>query len=172
MQNAILPTDMPEQPAKWERSAMWRGNDKQLADLLSSSSYDWFEANAEKYNWTFAGYVPDFPFKGNVRFQGRMSPLAYFLSLKKTQTNIIWKPLTANPFNDAKSNIALLEATMAGGVCVTNYAGKAGWETALPDFPEEKEVAAAFHIAREEIVKNYNILEVTERRFQSIVNLV
>lgn len=172
MQNAILPGDMPEHPAKWTAAAMWRGHDKQIADLMTRYAVDWFAENNRKYNWTFAGYVPDYPFAGNVRFQGKMSPLAYFLSLKKNQTNIMWKPLTANPFNDAKSNIALLEAAMAGGVCVTNYAGKPGWETALADFPAEAAAMAQFYIAREEIVKNFNLLEVTERRFQSIMDLI
>lgn len=172
MQNAILPSDMPERPAKWTASAMWRGHEKQVADLLSRSSYDWFEKNREKYKWTFAGYVPDFPFKGDVRFQAKMQPLAYFLSLKKSETNIVWKPMTENPFNDAKSNIALLEAAMAGGVCVTNYAGKRGWETAFADFPEEAAATAQFYIAREEIEENFNLREVTERRFQSIIELV
>lgn len=172
MPNAILPSDMPEHPAAWAASAMWRGHEKQVADLLHWETLDWFLKNSEKYKWTFAGYVPNFPFRGDVRFQAKMSPLAYFLSLKKHQTNIMWKPLTVNPFNDAKSNIALLEAAMAGGVCVTNYAGKPGWETALSDFPEEAQAINQFYAAREEIVKNYNLLEVTRRRFESIMDLV
>ena len=173
MPNAILPEDLPDDPTPWNRLAMWRGHEKQVADLLSRSAADWFERNSDKYKWTFAGYVPDFPFKGEVSFQAKMSPLAYFLSLKKGQTNIMWKPLTDNVFNDGKSNIALLEAAMAGGVCVTNYAGKPGWETALPDFPTDPdEVFAQFHKSRNVILQEYNLLEVTRRRFESIVDLI
>ena len=172
MPNAILESDMPEHPAKWTNSAMWRGNDKQVGDLYRPEIVDWFRRNADKYDWTFAGYVPDYPFSGNVRFQSRMQPLAYFLSLKKNKVNLMWKPLVENPFNDAKSNIAALEAAMAGGVCVTNYAGKDGWEMALPDFVGEAEAAAQFYIAREIILEKYNLEKVTERRFQSILNLI
>ena len=172
MQNAILPGDMPEHPAKWTASAMWRGNDKQVGDLYRPETVAWFAANQEKYKWTFSGYVPDYPFKGEIRFQKRQHPLAYFLGLKKSRINVMWKPLSVNEFNDGKSNIALLEAAMAGGCCVTNYAGRLGWETALPEFPDEAAALAQFYIAREEIVKNYNLREVTERRFQSIINLL
>lgn len=172
MPNAILESDMPEHPAKWTGSAMWRGNNKQVGDLYRPEIVDWFRRNADKYGWTFAGYVPDYPFSGNVRFQGRMQPLPYFLSLKKSRVNLMWKPLAENPFNDAKSNIAALEAAMAGGVCVTNYAGKAEWEMALPDFVGESEAAAQFYIAREIILEKYNLEKVTERRFQSILNLI
>ena len=173
MQNAVLPSDLPEDSAEWAGLAMWRGNDKQVADLLSLDSVKWFESVADKYKWTFAGYVPNFPFKGDVRFQGRMHPLAYFLSLKKAKTNIMWKPLTANPFNDAKSNISWIEATMAGGVCVTNYAGKPGWEFCFSDFPEDAGlVKEAWATSKAAILESYNLLKVTERRFQSIMDLI
>lgn len=171
MPNAIAPYDMPEHPAKWTGSAMWRGNDKQVGDLYRPEVVEWFRRNADKYEWTFAGYVPDYPFV-NVRFQKRLQPLAYFLSLKSSRFNLMWKPLAENPFNDAKSNIAALEAAMAGGVCVTNYAGKAGWEMALPDFVGEAEAAAQFYIARETILENYNLETITAKRFESIIKLI
>lgn len=173
MPNAIHPYELPDDPAKWTGSAMWRGNDKQVGDLYRPEIVEWFSSNADKYDWTFAGYVPDYPFSGNVRFQKRLQPLAYFLGLKSNRANIMWKPLTANPFNDAKSNIAWIEATMAGGVCVTNYAGKAGWECALPEFTTDyDEIVAVWEKSKDRILTNYNLETITEKRFQSILDLV
>lgn len=173
MPNAVLPEDLPEKPAEWSAAAMWRGNDKQVSDLLHRDAVEWFERNNDKYNWTFAGYVPDYPFKGNVTFQAKMSPLAYFLSLKKKQTNFMWKPLTVNAFNDCKSNIAWIEATMAGGVCVTNYAGKDGWQCALPDFTDDPElVRNTWELSKEVILEHYNLLKVNEARFESILKVL
>lgn len=172
VQNAIYPNDMPFAPMEWKGLAAWRGSATQVADICNEIAKAKYLEVREKYTWIFAGYAPDLPHAQNVRFQRGVSPLAYFLNLKQGLANVFWKPLQENLFNDAKSNIAMLEAAMSGGVCVTNYAGKPGWEFALSEFPDEKETREHFYNVRQAIVENYNLFDVTEKRFKSIVNAV
>jgi len=174
MQNAVLPEQLPEHPMPYKGIAAWRGNDRQVADILDGVARTAYWEAREKYEqWIFFGYFPDLPHFKNAKFVPGVDPLVYFLSLQNDFANVLWKPLQQNLFNDSKSNIAWIEATMSGGVCVTNYAGKPGWEFALADFPtDEATVHGQFYLSREHILKHYNLLEVTERRFKSITELV
>lgn len=174
MPNAILPSELPDEPLPYKGVAAWRGNDKQIADILSDEAKAWYETAKDLYSqWIFAGYFPDLPHGANATFQRRLDPLAYFLSLKNGLANVFWKPLQVNQFNDNKSNIAWIEATMSGAVCVTNYAGRNGWQCAFAEFPTNPElIAEAWAASKEHILKNYNLLDVTEKRFQSMMNLI
>lgn len=172
--NAVLPGQLPAAPMPYKGIACWRGNDKQSYDIHADFARAWYKEWADKYaQWIFAGYFPDLPHGNNAKFRKGLAPLAYFLSLKQGLANVFWKPLAPCPFNDAKSNIAWIEATMAGGVCVTNYAGKEGWECALSEFPTEPElIQVAWSVSKAHILKNYNLLEVNRLRFESIVRLI
>jgi len=174
MQNAIMPEQLPDAPLPYKGIAAWRGNSSQVSDILSEAARAGYAEARDKYErWIFAGYFPDFSHAENVKFIAGVDPLTYFLSLKNGMANVFWKPLTPNLFNDAKSNIAWIEATMSGGVCVTNYAGNPGWDACFSFFPTDPElIAAQWAISRDRIVENYNLLKVNERRFQSILNLV
>ncbi len=81
---------------------------------------------------------------------------------------MIWKPLQKTQFNASKSNIAWIEATMAGGVCTTNFWERKEWANALSFFPDEDEVQEAWERSRDSIVDNYNLREVNKRRFETI----
>lgn len=174
MQNAILPEELPDAPLPWKSTACWRGNDKQVADVLSDHARYWYDAAKDKYDhWLFAGYLPPLPHGPNARFVPGKDVLSYFLSLRQGMANVFWKPLQENLFNDSKSNIAWLEATMSGGVCVTNYSGKPGWEFAMPHFPTDpEEVEIEWNLSKSAIIENYNLLKVNERRLGSIMRLV
>lgn len=176
MQNAILASELPKEPTEWKGKgiACWRGFNNQVADVLSDRARKWYAENIDRFDrWQFAGYLPDLPHGANVQFLRKTDPLSYFMNLQRTGANVIWKPLKECKFNDAKSNIAWIEATMIGACCVTNYAGKEGWEFALPDFPETPEHAnLAWLLSVEEIERRYNLLEVNERRFNSILKVL
>jgi hypothetical protein len=81
----------------------------------------------------------------------------------------MWKPLLPSVFNDGKSNIAWLEATMGGGACVTNYAGKSGWETCLPDFDfTESVIHDAWRASCEKILNDHNLYDQARVRYDSL----
>lgn len=179
MPNAILPEELPDAPTPWKSIAAWRGNDKQVADVASDFAKYWYAESQDKYDtWVFKGYLPALPHGPNVRFEPKEDVLSYFLNLRRGFANVLWKPLEENLFNDSKSNIAWIEATMSGAVCVTNYAGganpaKDGWEYALQDFPTDpEEVADVWAASRDHILEKYNLEEITRRRYKSICRLV
>lgn len=178
MQNAILPGDMPDAPAEWKGSGVvcWRGFNNQVGDILSDEAKEWYLKWRDVFNeWQFAGYFPELPHGKNVRYIPKVSPLAYFMNLQRTGANIIWKPLKKSLFNDAKSNIAWLEATMAGAVCVTNYAAidSECWSFAMDDFETKPGIIGeVWKASKKEIIKNYNLIEVNERRMLSILRLL
>lgn len=175
MQNAILPEELPEKPLEWKSVAAWRGNNAQVSDITADFAKKWYSSWADKYNrWVFAGFFPDLAHcDGVAKFIEGRTPIAYFLGLKNGFANVIWKPMQENVFNNGKSNIALIEAAMSGAVCVTNYAGKPGWECALPEFTTDPdEIAHTWARAKADILQNYNLREVTQRRFESICSLV
>jgi hypothetical protein len=85
----------------------------------------------------------------------------------------MWKPLQDNQFNDSKSNIAWIEATLAGAVCVTNYAHKPGWEWAIDHFTDNTDfIASQWAASKEAIIKHFNLLTVNEVRYNHILKVL
>jgi hypothetical protein len=86
--------------------------------------------------------------------------------------NAIWKPLTDCAFNDHKSNINLLVATIGGGYCITNYAGRPGWEFASSEVLPYPEACELWRAAKDDIIKRYNLADTARMRAESIFRLV
>lgn len=172
--NAILPEELPENPSPDNGLACWRGKDHQIHDLITVGAEQYEEIKDKAKRWMFWGYFPPLDHAGNAFLRGyERDTHQYFQALPKAGINVMWKPLIDCLFNDAKSNIAWIEATMAGGVCLTNYAGKPGWGLATAEWPESYEAACElWRESCEEIKMNYNLHEVSERRYLSIKNLV
>jgi hypothetical protein len=103
----------------------WRGSDTHDIDLIYYMN-DILDLHA-KHKFNYIGYIPKdvgitFP---DVEYTGPMNLLDYHAHLTTTRK---WKAfyvcLHSNMFNFAKSNIAWLEATLAGALCIA------------PDWPE------------------------------------
>ena len=180
--NAILPTDLPDSPAPDRNRWAWRGSSVHLEDVMAHAEwYNRIKPQPQEFAWI--GWVPPLDHLPNARFLPYESDVeTYFTSLRRQQYNVIWKPLVDNPFNRAKSNIAWLEATMGGGVCVTNFAPDepipkpAGWEFCIRemyslDWEKEKAVET-WRKSRATILENYNLHTVNELRFNDIKSLV
>lgn len=135
--NAIYASDLPKEPAPDRGHWMWRGRDIQKEDVYLAGAETYEQIKHRVANWTFWGCLPSLDHLPNIRvLEYEDDVQGYFVKLKAARFNGVWKPLVDNQFNDAKSNIAWIEATMGGGVCLTNYAGKLGWEFAMKDFPD------------------------------------
>jgi len=172
--NAVLPGNLPDKPAPYKGIACWRGSTAQFSDITAPFAQEWYKNWRDKYErWRFWGYWPNLEHGKNVDFVDYDGVLDFFASLGSTGANVFWKPLEENKFNDAKSSIAWMEATMAGGVCVTNYAGKEGWEMALSEFTTEPEtIESIWRQSKDWILEHYNLLEVNRKRFESIVRMI
>lgn len=171
--NAILPSDLPDEPAPDNGLWCWRGKDIQIHDLMTVGAAQYEQIKTMADRWVFWGYLPPLNHGPNAVLQAYEKDLeSYFRMLKKSRINGVWKPLFPCLFNDAKSNIAWLEATMSGGICLTNYAGKPGWECALSEFPDYDTACQAWQLGRDHALAHYNLENTARQRAESIFNLV
>jgi hypothetical protein len=170
--NAVLPGDLPNGPAPDRGVWTWRGRAAQIHDLIGAG-WDWYEEIKEKPKlWVFLGFDPPLRHAVNTDSVRHISdPQEYFEKWKALGANGVWKPIINHPFNDHKSNIAWIEATIAGGVCLTNYAGKPGWELATDEFPDYKTACELWEKSKAEILENYNLIKTAQLRAQSMLQI-
>lgn len=169
--NAVLPKDLPDKPSKYTGFVCWRGSIVQREDIEAPESVELFNRHKDSFaRWLFWGWYP-----GRLRAKntigGRYVALEQYMNgIKHQGINIMWKPLQNNAFNDSKSNIAWIEATMAGAICVTNYAIKPGWEWAIDDFTTNEDlIASQWAASKKAILKHYDLRKVNEIRYQHIL---
>jgi hypothetical protein len=172
--NAILPEDLPKEPAPDRGRWMWRGKDIQKEDVYLAGAETYEQIKSKATQWTFWGCLPSLDHGQNIRLLEYSDGIvSYFDQLKAERFNGVWKPLVENQFNDAKSNIAWLEATMSGGVCLTNYAGKHGWQCAFDKWPSDYEHAcAAWEVSADVIRSHYNLETTAKQRHESIERIL
>jgi len=172
--NSILERDLPDQPSPYKGHVCWRGTSEQMADICSPEATAEFESNKDKFRrWFFWGWQPGNMRGENCKQIGRVDPLAYMAGLSSAGINIMWKPLQDNQFNDSKSNIAWIEATIAGGICVTNYAHKPGWEMAIDHFTDNADfIASQWAASRDWILEHYNLDKVNALRYAHILKVL
>lgn len=178
--NAILPEDIADRPTTDMKRIIWAGTIGHAHDILHETTW-WGGAKrfghvawaneigalAEIFEWI--GYLPPLRLGDNWMFTQHMPITQFFRHIRGA--SVWWKPLLNIPFNDAKSNIALLSATCAGAVCVTNYHRSPGWEESLGEVPATpKQHAEAWQRAREMCLLNYDLRYVNLRRVQSLLN--
>ena len=109
---------------------VWRGSETHQGDLASAGEAILKAASEheEKAVWNFMGYNPwmiteNMPVEWWTYNRGE-DIFDYFRTLKGMGAQVLFFPLRDNPFNHCKSNIAWMEATFAGAVCIA------------PDWPE------------------------------------
>ena len=172
--NAIKPSELPDKPSADTGTFMWRGRDVQKEDVyqVGAETYESIKHQAKRF--VFWGCLPNLPHANNVTILPLEKTGKYFQMLKLGKFNCVWKPLAVNNFNDCKSNIAWIEATMSGGICLTNYADRLDiWKNALTHYPDsEKERNAIWEKSCEDILENYNLDKIAQARYESMVQLL
>lgn len=182
--NAILPSDLPEKPAPDLGLIGWQGKSIQAHDVILAG-WDWYNENKGKQRapspgnpshmntWVFYGWEPPLRHLDNTELIGYMDDVdAYMEAFRTTPINAMWKPLIECAFNNHKSNINWLGITTAGGYCITNYAGKPGWEYASKEILPYNEACELWAASKAHILENYNLLTTARMRAQSIFALV
>lgn len=173
--NAILPETLPTEPNGNTGTVLWRGDVAHAEDVACwRGEYERMLQRVEKFIWLY--YMPSWASDstGKTLLNPEWIPTQIYLDTLRTyKPASIWKPLLPCPINDGKSNISLIEATYAGGVCVTNYAGKSGWECALRELPrKDADFRNAWEKAAEHIRQHYDLIAWNEVRFREILKLV
>jgi hypothetical protein len=118
IENAFDPRMFPIPPAAYRKKpgvVLWRGSATHSRDL------DVFRADVEEIcaRWQVE-WVGFKPWWASGRLHAERSPLRYFDLLQTLSPAVVFTPLELTPFNMSKSDIAALEATAIGAVCVTN----------------------------------------------------
>lgn len=173
--NAIRTELLPEKANGNTRTAMWRGASAHMEDLWTwRPEYERMLKHLENFFWV--GYIPTWAVKQddktNVKMIMWQDTATWFEFLKSMDLCAIWKPLLPAALNDAKSNISWIEATVAGGVLVSNYAGRPGWECALRELPrKDAEFEAAWQRSADHIRQHYDLRAWNEVRFREILKL-
>lgn len=173
MPNSILEQDLPGEPSPDQGLWMWRGRGMQKEDVYIAGVEDYERIKNRASRWIFWGCLPNLDHSSNVQLvEYDIDVQSYFAKLKNMRLNGVWKPLVVSQFNDAKSNIAWIEATMSGGVCLTNYAGREGWENAVNEFPEYEAAREIWKQSKQRILHDFNLENTARLRALSIDQLL
>lgn len=184
----VMPFFQPamNEPKNGISTVLWRGSNTHLGDLMKYRDAFQDFANIDFHFW---GAAPDLAIGKD--YGGHMDTWNYkpwspgipdyFKNLKILKPNFIVVPLEDNSFNRCKSNIAWLEATYAGAVCLASN---------LPEFKRIHSVKAlnsadlkylfnqidtdtadfsSFYLESvEEIKKNYLLSRVNQQRAEAL----
>lgn len=123
----VMPIFQPamNEPKNGISTVLWRGSNTHLGDLMKYREAFQDFANLDFHFW---GAAPDLALGrdyGGYLDVWNYKPWSpgmpdYFKNLKALKPNFMVVPLEDNPFNRCKSNIAWLEATYAGAVCLAS----------------------------------------------------
>jgi len=140
----VIPNALPfdyigkphEGPTK--NAVLWRGGDSHRMDLRVHEM-GILQAMDKYHDWefTFAGYNPWQFVARNKKYNKPLDPLLYFQWLKEYAPKVMQVPLVDDLFNRCKSNIAALEGTFAGAVCL------------IPDW-EEWQIPGSFRYSNQQ----------------------
>lgn len=174
--NAVPETWIPKKPAQNTKSASWRGREMQYMDVVFQGIVSgWYNQIATLPEvWTWMGWMP-FPRAEGPKhvFREYGNITQYIDYVRNAGINVLWKPLVECQFNDAKSNISWIEATIGGGVCVTNYAGKKWWEHALPDFTfDDKVLRETWEVSAQSVYERHNLKAAARQRLTLLKQLM
>jgi len=171
--NAVLLSDLPDRANGNTKMAVWRGSHYHKDDLdLYRGQYDQILRNVNAFQWV--GFMPTWAERDNkgVSLKIWVATMQWLDYLRALRPSIVWKPLVNNKFNQGKSNIAWLEATCAGAICLTNFAGKTQWEHATGEIPKFDEYYTHLWQKSAEAVRtHYDLEKWNEVRYQQLKKL-
>jgi len=105
---------------KREKLIYWRGTESHLFDLLIfAESVNKLTHDLEDYQFLFQGFRPWFleP-RENIFQMDELDLMLYFAQIMKQKPAVMQVPLNDSLFNRCKSNIALIEGSYFGAICV------------------------------------------------------
>lgn len=176
MDRLVVPFKEPQ------KIVMWRGTNTHERDLMSIG-HELIEVACANPDWKFyfIGYKPWFLMERMLPNQAVHIPgkeiFDYLKYLQELQPGIMIVPLANNEFNQAKSNIAWQEGTMAGSIVIAK--GLSEWQQpgilsyqephAFKDLLEnaiQSEFTGAVLKSFEHIKENYNLEKTNQQRLK------
>lgn len=175
----VLPNSIFEHEIanKWnERNIwLWRGGNYGMRDVFHRIQ-DLQTIGHTGAEMLWMGAIP--PFLPSQVIEGRVIGWVtvdrFFEFLEKIAPGYVWKPLEMHQFNSCKSNIALLEAAVAGALCVTN-SDEDKWRTAITVEQARDQgngwKRKRFEAQREFILDGYEINKTNTKRLEILENM-
>ena len=162
----------PIRPINLAGKTIWRGSSTHADDL--NKFRELFERMEEV---TFFGFDPirNYPrLKANGKFIPAANPSHYYHALKHLEPTFLISTLSDNIFNQCKSNISYMEATMAGAVSVNTQVGE--FKSKGIDI-NETEVSADLILTKhaeavEDCLDNYHLKKLNDQRIEMICGLL
>lgn len=169
--NAIDLNKYPIQTYNEDGPLIWRGSSTHRSDLRQYREImEGIEEPMQLWGYDAVNLEPKLKLK-KFTFVKPLDPIYYFANLRATKPRGIVTPLVEDVFNACKSNIAYLEATMAGAVCYSNqwseFKGK-GLNLSEVDKKNHKE---AHEIAVDDVKNNYSLKMANDKRIDLIKSL-
>jgi len=148
------PKEMPDRT----NNCVWRGPEAHTYDLMTfSKEINQCTKDFPKWRFMFMGFSPWF--LTNTTNKGHVPSLdiiVYFKTLLDMAPSCMHVPLHDNAFNRAKSNIAAIEGSYAGAVCVVpawwNFPGTLSY-TDLPSYYEAIRSVLSGEVDKEALTK-------------------
>jgi hypothetical protein len=160
----------------YEGSIIWRGSSTHIDDLGQNRKEVESIGVQEFWGYNPVLNAPKLKLPNSTYIQP-LDPIIYLHALLKSKPKAIVVPLVNNLFNEAKSNIAWMEATLAGAVCVSNKVGE--FENVGLSFEEWKEIEyyqsdliAEHKKSMDKIENHYSLVDANDKRFISLCNVI
>jgi hypothetical protein len=166
---------------------VWRGSETHQGDLAAYQGQIFVAIQKhEGVHWNFLGYNPWFITQALPKelftYARGEDILVYFKSLRALRPQVVHFPLIFNAINAGKSNIAWMEATCAGAVCIApdwpewrkpgviNYTSAEHYGQLLSEpIPD---AAARWKESRDYIMENLTLDKVNQKRMDLIERLL
>lgn len=112
--------DINREIVERDKIVMWRGSDTHVFDIMNyTNEINKCTEEYPEYDFTYMGFNPWFlPTNKNIKFAKARDIIDYFAVLYNIHPAIMQIPLVDTNFNRCKSNIAFIEGSFAGAVCV------------------------------------------------------
>lgn len=179
-------------PQKKKIKYLWRGSETHCGDLISAGEAIVKAAahHQDNVHWTFMGYNPWMITENLPRdwwaFMRSEDIMEYFRNLRIQHAQLMFFPLRDNALNRSKSNIAWMEATYAGMVCIApnwpewqkpgviNYIDDEHLGNVLNDFTLIDQAArkTSWEISADYIRENLSLTKVNMKRKELLTNLI
>ena len=142
---------------------VWRGSDTHIYDLMCyGNAISKCTKEFPEYEFTYMGYYPWFfaPSK-NIHFEKARDIIDYFAILYNQHPAVVQVPLFDSNFNRCKSNIAFIEGSYAGAVCIIPE-----WWGNIPGTLQYKDDDTYYEALRKVLAGEVNIKEMNELAWQ------
>lgn len=169
--NAIDLNKYPIQSYNEDGELIWRGSSTHRSDLRQYREVmEGIEEPMQLWGYDAVNLEPKLKLK-KFTFVKPLDPIYYFANLRATKPRGIVTPLVEDVFNACKSNIAYLEATMAGAICYSNQWGEFKGKGLNLSEVNKKNHKEAHEIAVDDVKNNYSLKMANDKRIDLIKSL-